>query len=337
MSRRVLHILGLLAALVVLAFIVVVINQTAQVVALADRLHPTAGTVTLWGLLILYAALGVTPVVLYFRLPQQVKHPASESAPEFPRYLARLKKGLASNPNVAGMRLETVDEVRSALGVLDRRADEIISDAAGTVFLSTAISQNGRLDGLLVLTAQTRLIWCLAHHYYQRPSLRDFTFLYANVAGTSFMANSFGDVDISEQVEPLMGSVIGTAASAVPGLQVVTSLIANSIMTGSANAFLRLRVGMVAKGYCGSLLAQERSVLRRSATAQAARLLGSIVITGSGRVSAAMWTAGKTAATRQMVAVGNVVADAGKAVSRKTKFWRKPGGDPEPDPGTGSV
>ena len=62
------------------------------------------------------------------------------------------------------------------------------------------------------------------------------------------------------------------------------TLAVNSLLSGSANAFLTLRVGMIAKAYCGSLVAQPRTKLRRSATAEAARLLSGIVKESGARV-----------------------------------------------------
>jgi hypothetical protein len=49
---------------------------------------------------------------------------------------------------------------------------------------------------MLVLAAQTRLIWKVALVYYQRPSLRDFVQLYANVASTAFIAAGVEDIDV---------------------------------------------------------------------------------------------------------------------------------------------
>ena len=46
---------------------------------------------------------------------------------------------------------------------------------------------------------------------------------------------------------------------AIPGFQVFTTIAVNSLLSGSANAFLTLRVGMIAKAYCGSLVAQPRT------------------------------------------------------------------------------
>jgi len=61
----------------------------------------------------------------------------------------------------------------------------------------------------------------------------------------------------------------------------------------AANAFLTLRVGIVAKRYCGSLVVVEKRGLRRMATAEAAKLLGTIVKQGSARLTKILWSASK--------------------------------------------
>src|SRR5207247_6798944 len=76
---------------------------------------------------------------------------------------------------------------------------------------------------------------------------------------------------------------------AIPGFQIFTTIMVNSLLSGSANAFLTLRVGMIAKAYCGSLIAQPRTRLRRSATTEAARLLSGIVKESGARVRDAIW------------------------------------------------
>jgi hypothetical protein len=65
------------------------------------------------------------------------------------------------------------------------------------------------------------------------------------------------------------------------------------VLTGTANAFLALRVGIIAKRYCGSLVIAEKKTLRRTAGAEAAKLLGSIVKQGTSRVSKMVWEVSK--------------------------------------------
>ena len=140
------------------------------------------------------------------------------------------------------MCLDSTEEVEAALAILDKHADAVVTEAASAVFLGTAVLQSGRLDVLVVFAAQTRLIWKVAHVYYQRPSLRDFVQLYANVASTAFIAAGIEDVD----VDVLVSTVFGSTVAAIPGMHLLTT----SVLSGSANAFLTLRVGMITKEYC---------------------------------------------------------------------------------------
>ncbi len=264
-----------------LAFTVFVVNQTVQVVELAERLDPRFGLAVLWVLLVTYAVLLLTPIYLWLRLPPALAPAKSAEGPEFEQHLEALRKRLARNPRLGEAPLETREDVEGALASLSEGSDELIREAATRVFLTTAISQSGRLDALLVLSAHTRLVWRLAHLYYQRPTLRDMTYLYANVAATAFMAGELEDIDVSEQIQPVLSAVLGSAATAVPGLQTASTILVNSVLTGSANAFLTLRVGMVARQYCSTLVVEDRRVLRRSASAQAAMMLGGIASFGA--------------------------------------------------------
>jgi len=286
--------IGLFASiLILLFFILFVINQTAQVVQLAEKVTPSFGNLVFWSLLIVYAVLILIPVFLFLRLPRSLQPPTTEDSPAFDAYLTVLKKRLAGNPHLKGLELSTRKQVDEAMAILAKKSDGIIQQTASTVFISTAISQSGRLDAFLVLSAQSRMVWRIARLYYQRPTLRDLIQLYANVAGTTFLANEFEDIDISEQVEPVLSSTLGALAVSIPGVQLAASILVNSVLTGAANAFLTLRVGIIARRYCGSLVIAEKRRLRRSASAEAATLLGSIVKRGTAQLYKALLKASK--------------------------------------------
>ncbi len=281
---------------IILSCTLVVINQTAGVVQLAKEVHPAFGTATLWGLLTVYAGVIGVPVVMIMRMPKPLVPPASETGPEFDEHLKRLRERLASNPR---LHLETVgpvdrQKVEDAIRALDAEADLLIKQMATTVFLTTAVSQSGRLDALLVLSAQSRMVFKVAQLYYQRPSLRDLTHLYANVAATSLLAGELDDLELHQMIQPVVAGTVGAVGGAIPGFQVFTTILVNSLLSGSTNAFLTLRIGMVAKEYCGSLVAEPRSHMRRAATAQAARLLSGIVKDSGARVREAIWREIKT-------------------------------------------
>jgi hypothetical protein len=291
--RRTIRVIALFGSgTVLLSFVVLVVNQTAQVVQLAGAVHPTLGTVTLWGLVATYAGLVGVPAVLVFRLPSPLVPPKSEEGPEFEEHLKKLGERLSASPHLAGRDLSSRESVEEALGALAARSDEIVRQAASAVFLSTAVSQSGRLDGVLVLAAQSRMVWRVAHVYYQRPTVKDMLHLYSNVAATAFIAGEIQDLDLGDQVEPILSAALGAVGASLPGLQVAGAILANCVLDGSANAFLTLRVGMIAKRYCGALVVEPKADLRRAATAEAARYLGAIVADGTGRISKAVWRAG---------------------------------------------
>ena len=279
MSSIVKRIALLVALFILIIFVVFVFNQTVQIVQSARAVNTTFGSGVMWTLILLYCVLLISPVVLWFRLPKRMLPPASTDEAEHERYMSDFRNRLSRNPRLRGITLNSSTEIAAALQILDKQADDAVVSAASAVFLSTAVLQSGRLDALVVLTAQTRIIWQVAHIYYQRPSLRDFTQLYANVASTAFIAAGIEDVD----VDVLVSTVFGSTVAAIPGMHLLTS----SILSGSANAFLTLRVGMITKEYCRCTVRLEKSGLRRAATLRAAKLLGSVVREGTVRLSKA--------------------------------------------------
>lgn len=281
------------SAVILFFFALFVVNQTAQVVELASRLNPGFGTAVLWFLLGLYAALIIAAALFFLRLPRPLKPPEIESEPRFSQYLEELRKRLAATPRLKGHDLTGREGIEKALELLGRECDVVIRESAAAVFVSTAISQSGRLDTIFVLATHWRMVWRIAGIYYQRPSLRELVNLYSNVAATAFMAGELDDAEISEQIEPILSSAFGALSLSIPGVQAAASIVVNSVFSGAANAFLTLRVGIIARRYCASLVAAERRTIRRAAAAEAARMLGGIVKQGTARISRALWDASK--------------------------------------------
>ena len=217
---------------------------------------------------------------------------------------------------MSALPLDTRADVEAALKVLGDRADEVIQQTGGQVFIVTAVSQNGSLDSVVVLAAQSKMTWTLARLYYQRPSIRELTYMYGNVAATAFMAAEIEDLDLAGQLQPVMSSVLGSFAGAVPGLQVVSAIAANSIFNGSANAFMTLRVGLIAKQYCEALVRPDRRLAKRSATAGAAVMLGGVVVNGAKRVAGAFVGASTRSVTGAAKSTAQSVTGAAKSTAR---------------------
>jgi hypothetical protein len=286
MPKTAKRILLVVAAFIMVVFTIFLFNQTMQIVQSARAVNAVFGNGVMWGLIFTYCILLTTPFVLWFRLPKRMLPPETTEGDAYDRFLIDFKKRLSRHPRLRGITLNSTTDIETALQTLDKHADDVVTSTASAVFLSTAVLQSGRLDVLVVFAAQTRLIWQVAHVYHQRPSLRDFVQLYANVASTAFIAAGIEDID----VDVLVGTIFGSTVAAIPGMH----LLVSSVLSGSANAFLTLRVGMITKEYCRCTVRVEKTGLRRAATVKAAKLLASIVREGTVKLSKATVTSSKT-------------------------------------------
>ncbi len=257
--------------------LVVIINQLIQFAGFLGALHPTLGQVSLVLFLGITALAILSPIWLYVKLPGRLIPPDVDEGEKFDRYIKKVSKRLSSNPIVKMEQVSGLDDVKQAIRLLDAESDKSIKRTANRAFITTAISQNGALDALFILGLQFRLIWEIAHIYAQRPTVKDLGYLYTNVMVTAFIASSIDEAEYYDIVESSMSQGIGSVISFVPG----TSMVINSVITGSSNAFLTLRVGKVAQQYCGTLVKKRRQTIRNSATAEAAKMLAGIVYEGS--------------------------------------------------------
>jgi len=135
-------------------------------------------------------------------------------------------------------------------------------------------------------------VWRIAKIYNQWPAMREMVKLYANVAATSFAAKAIEDIDFAEIVEPVISSFSGIALiNIIP----VISILTNSVFSGTANALLTLRTGIITRKYC-SLFSQFehkknyrdekqfKKYIRISAIREAGKLLGGVVAAPSKQV-----------------------------------------------------
>ena len=330
MNRSTKYIFVLISLLVLVAGTVMVVNQTNQLVQFATQFDERLGRLVFWGLITLYAVLIITPIVLFLRLPKALIPPDDETSPAFEKHLSLLKARLKTNPYMrdSGLVLETRDDITKAIDVLDTRAEAIIKDTASQVFISTAISQNGNLDAIFVLSVQSRMVWQVAHVYSQRPTLREMAHLYANVISTAFIAGQLDDIDISELARPILTSATSALESlgslvgfVIPEAKIVTStatIATNSMASGVANAFLTLRVGIITRQYCNALVARDKKLIRKSAIAEATALLGPTVLAGTTRVLASFGSAAKNTVTGVVAKAGEAIRSAATSITGAT-------------------
>src|SRR5438128_8074173 len=224
----------------------IIVAGLTGLVSLAVRIHPMVGQFVFWsvcaalGFLVLYA------LIAYARMPASLV-PAAKDSANYEKYLAALRARLRMNPKTRALPLDTIEEMEKALKDLSAEADSVVRGTASTVFLSTALMQNGRLDALIVLFTQIRMIWRVAQIYVQRPSPRDLVRLYANVAGTAFVASGLESLDLGEMFAPLATSIVPAMKGRIPGLSGISALLVRSLSTGASNASLTLPLGQMAR------------------------------------------------------------------------------------------
>src|SRR6267378_3600288 len=236
--------------LVTVCLLSLIIAGVTSLISLAERIHPVAGTIVFWSVCLAAGFFALYCAIAYARLPAALVPPEEGSGPKHDAYLQALRIRLAANPRTRDLTLVTKEEIEKAVGHLSAQADLVVRRTASTVFLSTALMQNGRLDGLIVLFTQIQMVGRIARIYVQRPSPRELARLYANVAGTAFISSGLESLDLGEMVAPLATSIVPALKGGIPGLSGISALLVKCVSNGAANAFLTLRVGEVARCYC---------------------------------------------------------------------------------------
>ena len=212
----------------------------------------------------------------------------------------KLKKAVSNNDELDKLKRLTLKKMKGAVGygsnlrgplsmaitLQKTSATKVIREHAALVFVSTAISQNGRLDAITVLVTNFRLVKSLVHHFAYRPPLPTLVKVYCQIFMAALIADAIDDID----VENLFGQSIASVLSAVPG----GSIMAISVLDGIFNAMLTLRVGFVTRQYLlnvGSTL--RREYIRKIANSEAGCELVSVCKDASRGLPKAVVTAFK--------------------------------------------
>jgi Domain of unknown function (DUF697) len=317
-----------LAVMLTVCVVSVIIAGVTSLISLADRMHPVAGTIVFWAVCLAAGFFALYCAIAYARLPAALIPPEEDSGPKHDAYLQALRTRLAANPRTRDLTLVTREEVEKAVGHLSAQADLVVRRTASTVFLSTALMQNGRLDGLIVLFTQIQMVGRIARIYVQRPSPRELVRLYANVAGTAFVASGLESLDLGEMVAPLAVSVVPALKGGIPGLSGISALLVKCVSNGAANAFLTLRVGEVARRYCELTSRCPAELIRKSATAAAVQHLGRIVRENGALVVKKIWASTGRALIDSGVSKAEDIAGATRDLFGRISPWRLKEEDP---------
>lgn len=172
--------------------------------------------------------------------------------------------------------LDDVLELKKTLSnifdeTIKKELNKMIISHAETVFLSTAISQNGKLDAIAVITINLKLIKNLVLKCGFRPSYYSLGKLSVNVLSTAIIAESLEDMNFSE----LFPSTGVNALAEIPLLKTITG----SFAQGVGNALLSLRVGIIARNYLFmNIKGLKKNEIRKLAFGEAVILLPRVLV-----------------------------------------------------------
>ncbi len=145
-----------------------------------------------------------------------------------------------------------------------------IKKNAKTVMISTAISQNGRLDFFTVIAVNIKMIKEIVEITGFRPNFRKLAKLTINVFSTALIAEGLEDIDLSE----VLPSKTMNTLSELPLVKPLMS----SVTQGVSNALLTLRIGIVTRKYLFTDAKEiTKEKLRRDALVEAAGMLPSVI------------------------------------------------------------
>ncbi len=154
---------------------------------------------------------------------------------------------------------------------IKKELNQMIITHAETVFISTAISQNGKLDAIAVISINLKLIKNLVLKCGFRPSYYSLGKLSVNVLSTAIIAETLEDMNFSE-IFPNTGTNV---LAEIPVLKTITG----SFAQGIGNALLSLRVGIIARNYLFmNIKGMKKNQIRKLAFGEAVVLLPRVMV-----------------------------------------------------------
>ncbi len=160
--------------------------------------------------------------------------------------LASNEGNLTEEEKTALSNYKNYTELREALnlvmsGSVKKQINRIITRNAKTVMLSTAISQNSKLDMYSVISVNLKMVKEIVEACGFRPNFKNLSKLTINVASTALIAEGLESL----KIEDILPTQTITTLSNIPLLKPVLS----SVVQGVANALLTIRIGLVTRGY----------------------------------------------------------------------------------------
>lgn len=149
------------------------------------------------------------------------------------------KDKLKDNMGDAVLLQQTLNEIYNS--TMKKKMNQVIMRHAKTVLISTAISQNGRLDLFTVIVVNIRMIKELVQICGFRPSYKNLAKLTINVFTTALIAEGLENININDILPTSTANLLGE----IPLIKPVMS----SVTQGITNGLLTIRIGVVTRKY----------------------------------------------------------------------------------------
>ncbi len=185
------------------------------------------------------------PVIKILLMPKSLSPTKNKS--EYDSILNKRLKRFESHKLLQNIKFDTTStpeqKYSEAITILEEKSDQLRKVYISKVFYSTAISQNGFLDAIIILSASINLVKEIFVVYNGRVSNRDLF----SIGRKIYMAVAIGG---SEAVEYATDEIISKFASdGLKGIPFLNKII-GSIADGFVNAMLLTRISYITENYC---------------------------------------------------------------------------------------
>lgn len=262
--------------------IIVLLMMISSAISLGEKLR-TLHPYVEYGFYVLYAVLVyfliINPIrIILFAPTFSITTTMEENNQKRTQVYKRVAKNIIEN-NVLTTEEATAlnnsfkdkEELRVALNnvfdtTIKKEIRNIVIRNATTVMISTAISQNGKLDMFTVLSVNLKMIKEIVLKCGFRPSYARLGKLSLNVIGTALVAETLEGLDFNDIFPQSTANFLADIPLVKP--------IASSILQGISNALLTLRIGFITRRYLFSDVKDAtKTVIRREAIKESMQTL----------------------------------------------------------------
>lgn len=238
------------------AVIVILLMLIGNMISIGDKIAKVNYTLSVIfyvfsGIVIYFLIVNPILIIVFsptFKIPTSLED--SKKARRTYKKVAKnlLKKGNLNKSSIVNLNngLKNKDTLRLELNKvynndIKKEINKIIIRHAKRVMISTAISQNSKMDMGTMLVVNIKMIKEIVEKCGFRPSYKNLGKLAVNVLGTALITEGIEDLDFNEVFPTASTSILND----IPFLKTLTG----SLVQGISNAFLTLRIGVITRKY----------------------------------------------------------------------------------------